>query len=692
MKCNPLLKDSVLPLFSSISPEHVAEAMQTVLNNCYSTVERIVSTQDVSWNTVYYPLMIAENALQRTWSLIAHLNSVSNNLKWRKVYEDNVLFISEYKTWISQHFGLYTVYQILRNHDTYPYLNIMQKKVLNNAINNFRYSGVTLSKSKKKRYLHIQSELSKLSFNYANNVFDATASWSKLISEKTKLSGIPDQQLEIASLEAKNRGHKGWIFTLQYPSYSSVLLYCDNRELREEMYWAFNTRASDQGPDRGQWDNTLIIDAILTLRHESAKILGFNNYFEKSLVNRMVRYPEQVFNFLTYLYKKIYHNGYQEFIEIENFAKKKYSCMSLKPWDVLYFREKQKKYLFSIDHEKLRFYFPENIVLNGIFTIVNCIYGISIKERYNIETWHPDVRFFDIFDNLGEWKGGFYLDLYHRDNKFEGAWMDDLVSFMYYKDDPVNQKPIACLICSFDPVRRGTNTYFFTHNNIVTLFHEFGHVLHHIMTCINIPEISGIRGIPWDLIELPSQLMEKFCWESDILQLISMNFETKRSLSNATINNLLKTKLFFSSSDLLHQIMYGLFDARIHYEYIPGKSGQVLKIFNEVRKKILAHSNAMDWERFPHSFLHIFSNDYAAGYYSYLLSDVLASNVWMRFKKLGILHPSIGKLFFNDILSIGSVINLEKCLMDFCGHEITVESILEHYNVPTHKVVYNKYK
>ncbi|URJ29766.1 M3 family metallopeptidase [Blochmannia endosymbiont of Camponotus sp.] len=681
MHNDSLFHSFVFPLFSSIDPKYIKESIQQVLTNCYNTVDQVVSKENITWDTLYYPLMIAENELQRTWSPIAHLNSVKHNLELRKVYEESLLLISEYKNWVDQHYGLYKSYQLLQNGDSYQQLSIIQKKVINNILCNFRLSGVDLSLNQKKKCIRITSRLSRLSLSYANNVFDATLGWSKLITEKKVLSGIPEGRLENARLEAQAHGEKGWLFTLQYPSYSSVLLYCDTQVLREELYWAFNTRASDQGPNSGRWDNTIIMDEILALRHELAQILGFNNYLEKSLMKRMIQNPEQAFNFLTSLSTQICHNEYKEFLEIKNFAKTQYSCVSLNPWDLAYYREKRKQYLFSIIPEELRYYFPEKKVLHGMFLVVNRIYGIFIKERCNVETWHPDVRFFDIFDDENKWMGGFYLDLYLRKDKREGAWMDELVGMMYRKD-AISQKPIAYLTCNFSRLDDKKSSCLLTHNDVITLFHEFGHVLHHVMTRIDVPEISGINGVPWDAVELPSQFMEKFCWEPDVLRLISSHYKTKEPLPDCVINNLLKIKTYQSSSYLLRQVIYGLFDLRVHYEYVPGERGNALKVFNEVVKKISTHNFPKNWERFPHSFIHIFSDDYGAGYYSYLWADMLASNIWYRFKKSGILSPEIGKIFLNNIIALGGVIDLKQCLIEFCERAVTIESMLRYYKVP----------
>lgn len=523
-------------------------------------------------------------------------------------------------------------------------------------------------------------KLSQLSINYANNVFNATSNWSKLITDKKILSGIPRDMLEIARLKAVENGKKnGWLFTLQYPSYSTIILYCDTAELREELYWAFNTRASDEGPNAGKWDNTVVMDEILSLRYESARILGFNNYLERSLITKMIRSPKQIFNFLTNLYTYMHGNERQELLEIQNFSKKYYSYNCLKPWDIAYFREKRKQYLFSFKDEELRFYFPENVVLNGMFIVVNCIYNITIKERYNIDAWHPDVRFFDIYDQSGEWRGGFYLDIYCRQDKYEGAWMNEYVGLMY-RHGAAHQRPIAYLVCNFEVSKDENKLCLLTHNDVVVLFHEFGHVLHHVMTRIDIPTLSGINGIPQDAIELPSQLMEKFCWEFDVLQLISMHCITKKPLPQNVIYNLLKTNMYHASSRLLRQIVYGFFDLRLHYDCFPVKPGKILTVFNEVQQKISVYPT-VSWDRFSHSFVHIFSDDYAAGYYSYVWAEMLALNVWRRFQMAGIFNEKIGGLFLKNVLELGASIDLSRCLINFCEKKITIRPMLEYYGV-----------
>lgn len=669
------------PKFFPFKSQHIKVDIKKSLDDCYNVVDQIISQKhSINWDTVYYPLMIVENELQRVWSPVVHLYSVQhNNLELRKVYEYGLFKVSEYRNWINQNYGLYKCYQSLYRSDAYQKLSIIQKKTIDNVLSRFKLSGVLLSLKKKKCYRNMIFRLSQLSTNYVDNVFNATLGWHKLITDQRVLSGIPHFALEMARLKAKEYKKKGWLFTLQYPSYSAIISHCDTAELREELYWAFNTRASDQGPNAGKWDNTLIMKEILALRYESSKILGFNSYLEKSLKKKMVQNSQQVFNFLINLYKNVRNDEKKELLEIQYFAKKYYSCNCLKPWDIEYFREKQKQHFFCINHEALRLYFPENVVLDGMFSVVNDLYNITIKQRDNIDTWNADVRFFDIYDDIGEWRGGFYLDLYMRKNKYEGAWMGEFVSLMYRKEE-CHQRPITYLICNFELLKNDEKLCLLTHNDVVVLFHEFGHVLHHIMTRVDIPEISGINGVPQDAVELPSQIMEKFCWEPYVLRLISNHCVTKKSLSDDIIINLLKTKMYQASSYLLRQVIYGLFDLCIHHKYIPENSEKVFTIFNKITKKISMYP-IVDWDRFTHSFVHIFSNDYAAGYYTYLWSEMLVLNIWKKFQVAGIFNIKVGKLFLKNVLEVGISIDALKCLTDFCQEKITIEPMLQYYRI-----------
>lgn len=674
-----------LPLFSSIQIDQINNLIQKKIAYCYNTVDQILSnTKNTTWNDFHYPLMIAENSLKKIWSPVVHLNSVKNDPILRTIYKKNLLNILEYKHWITHHHALYKSYQKLKYNNSYRFLNSIEKSALNKTLLNYLLSGICLSSNKKKHYKYITSQLTKLSISYANNVLDSTSNWKKLITDKNLLSGIPDSHLKLAKLTAQINHKKGWLFTLQHSNYESILSYCNNTDLRKEFYWAFSTRASNQGPNAGKWDNTEIMNEIIFLRQELAQLLGFNNYFEKSLKTKMAKNPKQVFNFLSNLSKHTNEHAKKEFLEIQNFARQYYSHFPLNPWDITYYKKKQKYHFLSKTTDtELSCYFPKKQVLIGMFTIAKYIFNITIKQRKNIDTWHPDVQFFDIFDQNNQWKGGFYLDLYLRNNKYEGAWTDIYTDMMYYKDNTQYQRPIVYLICNFNPPINSKIPCLLTHNNIITLFHEFGHVLHHILTSINIPSISGIHGVPEDTVEIPSQFMEKLCWNPNVLKLISIHYKTKQPLSNDIINNILKLKTHHSSLNLLKQIIYGLFDFKIHYENSYKNKINISEIFNSIIRNTCPYYPIMHTDRFPHSFTHIFSDDYAGGYYSYLWSDMIASYIWYYSKKKSeLINIQTGNLLLDSMLNLSISTDIKKYFYSIFHANITTKSILQYYNIP----------
>lgn len=502
---NPLLTSFTLPPFSAIQPEHVVPAVTKALEDCRVAVEKAVA-QDApyTWDNLVQPLSEVDDRLGRLFSPVSHLNSVKNSPELRQAYEQTLPLLSEYSTWVGQHEGLYQAYRNLKE-NSYEALSAPQKKAVDNALRDFELSGIGLSKEKQKRYGEIASRLSELGSTYSNNVLDATMGWSKLITDESDLSGMPESALAAAKAQAEAKGQDGWLLTLDIPSYLPVMTYCDNPALREEMYRAYSTRASDQGPNAGKWDNSEIMAEELALRHELAQLLGFSSYADKSLATKMAENPAQVTDFLTDLAKRARPQAEKELEQLRAFAKKEYGIDELNPWDLTWYGEKQKQHLYAISDEQLRPYFPAERAVNGLFEVVKRIYGITAKERHDVDVYHPDVRFFDLFDESGELRGSFYLDLYARENKRGGAWMDDCVGQMRLADGSL-QKPVAWLTCNFNRPVSGKPALF-THDEVTTLFHEFGHGLHHMLTRIETPGVSGISGVPWDAVELPSQFM-----------------------------------------------------------------------------------------------------------------------------------------------------------------------------------------
>ncbi|MCP1107578.1 oligopeptidase A [Serratia nevei] len=676
---NPLLTPFSLPPFSAIRPEDIVPAVQSALADCRAAVERVVAQPGpFTWDNLCQPLAESDDRLSRIWSPIGHLNSVKNSPELRAAYEQALPLLSEYGTWVGQHEGLYQAYRSLKEGAAFEALSVPQRKAVDNALRDFELSGIGLSADKQQRYGEIVARLSELGSTYSNNVLDATMGWSKLITDEAELSGLPESALAQAQAMAQAKEQDGWLLTLDMPSYLPVLTYADNRALREEMYRAFATRASDQGPNAGKWDNSDVMAETLALRHELAQLLGFDTYADKSLATKMAESPEQVIGFLSDLAKRARPQAEQELAQLRAFAKQHYGVDELEAWDITYYGEKQKQHLFSISDEQLRPYFPEQRVVEGLFDVVKRIYGITAKERKDVETWHPDVRFFDLFDASGELRGSFYLDLYARENKRGGAWMDDCVGSLR-KADGTLQKPVAYLTCNFNrPL--GDQPALFTHNEVTTLFHEFGHGLHHMLTQIDTAGVSGINGVPWDAVELPSQFMENWCWEPEALAFISGHYQSGEPLPKAMLDKLLAAKNYQAALFILRQLEFGLFDFRMHFEYSPEKGAQILPTLAEV-KKMVAVVPSPSWGRFPHAFSHIFAGGYAAGYYSYLWAEVLSADAYSRFEEEGIFNAETGKSFLDNILSRGGSEEPMALFKRFRGREPQLDAMLRHYGI-----------
>ncbi|WP_368926348.1 oligopeptidase A [Serratia marcescens] len=676
---NPLLTPFSLPPFSAIRPEDIVPAVQSALADCRAAVERVVAQPGpFTWDNLCQPLAESDDRLSRIWSPIGHLNSVKNSPELRAAYEQALPLLSEYGTWVGQHEGLYQAYRSLKEGAAFETLSVPQRKAVDNALRDFELSGIGLSADKQQRYGEIVARLSELGSTYSNNVLDATMGWSKLITDEAELSGLPESALAQAQAMAQAKEQDGWLLTLDMPSYLPVLTYADNRALREEMYRAFATRASDQGPNAGKWDNSEVMAETLALRHELAQLLGFDTYADKSLATKMAESPEQVIGFLSDLAKRARPQAEQELAQLRAFAKQHYGVDELDAWDITYYGEKQKQHLFSISDEQLRPYFPEQRVVEGLFEVVNRIYGITAKERKDVDTWHPDVRFFDLFDANGELRGSFYLDLYARENKRGGAWMDDCVGSLR-KADGTLQKPVAYLTCNFNrPL--GDQPALFTHNEVTTLFHEFGHGLHHMLTQIDTAGVSGINGVPWDAVELPSQFMENWCWEPEALAFISGHYQSGEPLPKAMLDKLLAAKNYQAALFILRQLEFGLFDFRMHFEYSPEKGAQILPTLAEV-KKMVAVVPSPSWGRFPHAFSHIFAGGYAAGYYSYLWAEVLSADAYSRFEEEGIFNAATGKSFLDNILSRGGSEEPMALFKRFRGREPQLDAMLRHYGI-----------
>ncbi len=675
---NPLLENSVLPQFSKIKPEHIQPAIEQLIQECRDTTEKVLKQSHFTWENFCQPLSEVNDRLSKAWSPVSHLNAVKNSNELREAYQTCLPLLSEYGTWVGQHKGLYEAYLQLKNSPEFVNYSVAQKKAVENSLRDFQLSGISLPEEQQKRYGEIVSRLSELSSQFSNNVLDATMGWEKIVTDENQLKGLPESALQAAKLSAESKGLEGYRFTLEYPSYIPVLTYCENRELREEMYRAFVTRASEQGPNAGKWDNTSIIEETLKLRYELAKLLGFETYADLSLATKMAESPEQVLDFLNNLAKGAKEQGKNELCELKNFAYDNYGVTYFEPWDISFYSEKQKQSLFAINDEELRPYFPEQRVISGLFEVVKRVFNIRAVERHEIDTWHPDVRFFDLVDEKDQVRGRFYLDLYAREHKRGGAWMDDCIGRKLKADGQI-QTPVAYLTCNFNkPI--GDKPALFTHDEVTTLFHEFGHGIHHMLTQIDVGDVSGINGVPWDAVELPSQFMENWCWEEEALAFISGHYQTHEPLPKEKLNQLIKAKNFQSAMFMLRQLEFGLFDFRLHYEYDPTKGARVLDISKQVKEQVSV-IKSVEWQRTANSFSHIFGGGYAAGYYSYLWAEVLSSDAFSRFEEEGIFNPVTGKSYLDEILTRGGSEEPMVLFERFRGRKPSLDALLRHKGI-----------
>ncbi|HHQ4939153.1 TPA: oligopeptidase A [Aeromonas veronii] len=676
---NPLLTMDSLPPFSQIKPEQVQPAVIQAIADCKQKISDVLAQRDPhTWDSLIAPLEEVNDRLSRIWSPVSHLNSVLNSEALREAHDACLPLLSEFQTYVGQHEGLYQAYLALSQSDDFPLLSGAQRKEIQNTLRDFRLSGIGLPAEAQQRYGEIQARLSELASRFSNNVLDATQGWHKLVADEAELAGLPDSVRAAARQMAELKGKEGWLFTLDIPSYLPVMMYADNRELRAEMYEAFTTRASDQGPNAGKWDNSAIMSELLTLRRELAQLLGFANYAELSLATKMADKTEQVVSFLTDLAAKSLPQGKAELEEIRAFAAEQHGQSELAAWDLAYYAEKLKQHKFSISDEQLRPYFPASKVVKGLFEVVKRVFGMKVRERLGIDTWHPDVRFYDIFDAEDELRGSFYLDLYAREHKQGGAWMDVCLGRRYRQDGSL-QKPVAYLTCNFNGPVDGKPALF-THNEVVTLFHEFGHGIHHMLTRIDVAGVAGINGVAWDAVELPSQFLENWCWESEALAFISGHYETGEPLPADLLEKMLTARNFQAAMQMLRQLEFALFDFRLHQEFDPANPAQLPALLDEVRSQV-AVMTPPAFNRFQHSFSHIFAGGYAAGYYSYKWAEVLSADAFSRFEEEGIFNPATGQSFLKNILEKGGSKEPMELFRAFRGREPKVDALLRHSGI-----------
>ena len=665
-----------LPLFSSIKPAQIKPAIEKAIANCKLEIDEVVASKDYSYANLVQRLEEVDDNLSKMWSPVSHMNSVVSSDELREAHDACLPLLSEYGTWVGQHEGLYNAYVALKASNEYAELDEQRQKVIDNAIRDFTLSGVALPSEEKKRYADIQAKLSELSSTFSNNVMDATMGWSKHVTDEATLSGMPESARDAAAQAAHQKDLQGWLFTLDIPSYLPVMLYADNAELREEMYRAYATKASDQGPNAGKWDNTEIIQQTLALRSEIAQLLGFGSYSERSLATKMADSTGQVTGFLRDLAAKSKPQAEKELEEVRAYAKDTHGVTELNAWDLPYYSEKLKQEKYTISDEMLRPYFPEDKVLSGLFEVVHRLYGLKIIEQPGIDTWHKDVRYFTITDSADALRGSFYLDLYARAKKRGGAWMDEC-RVRREKLDGELQLPVAYLTCNFNaPV--GDKPALFTHDEVVTLFHEFGHGIHHMLTKMSVAGVSGINGVPWDAVELPSQFLENWCWEEDALNFISGHFETGEPLPADLLDRMLAARDYQAAMQMVRQLEFSLFDFLLHSE--SGDNVDVQAILNSVRAEVAVNTPPA-FNRFQHSFGHIFAGGYAAGYYSYKWAEVLSADAYSKFEEDGIFNQETGKAFLENILEMGGSRAPMDLFVAFRGREPNVDALLRHSGI-----------
>ncbi|MDV6346334.1 M3 family metallopeptidase [Nitrosomonas sp. Is35] len=694
---NPLLDFSGLPCFAEIKNEDITPAIEALLQENRAVIDKVRADDKAStWQTFVQPMTDANERLSRAWGQVSHLNAVMNTPELRETYNANLPLITQFYAELSQDVRLFEKFKQLRASAEFDQLTPARKRIIDNELRDFRLGGAELPAEKKQRFLQIQEELSKLTSTFSDNLLDATNAYSLLIEDAEKVAGIPDDVLQSAQQLAVADGKTGWKFTLHMPSYLPVLQYADNRDLREQMYRAYATRASefDSQGDSSK-DNMPLINKILELRREAAQMLGYDNYAEVSLATKMATSPQQVLDFLTKLAAKAKPYAVGDLQALQQFAAEKLNLPGLEAWDLAYVSEKLRQERYAFSDQEVKQYFPEDKVLTGMFKVVEKLYGIRITlaaPARNIQRWHPDVKFFDIHDANSQLIGQFYLDLYARPTKRGGAWMDDAITRRRIDNQQTGkngiQLPVAYLTCNFSaPVTMDDQPRpaLFTHNEVIVLFHEFGHGLHHLMTKVEDLGVSGINGVEWDAVELPSQFMENFCWEWDVLTGMTQHIETGESLPKALFDKMIKAKNFQSGLQMLRQIEFALFDMHVHFDFKPDGDRTVLQLLDDIRNQV-AVIIPPDFNRFPNSFAHIFAGGYAAGYYSYKWAEVLSADAYSMFEETasdGVVNAATGSHFLEEILAVGGSRSALESFIAFRGREPELDALLRHSGMET---------
>ena len=675
---NPLLENRVLPGFGHILPEHVVPAVSHILDRNRETLQGLLSGyREYSWDSLIVPLEDMEDRLNKCWSPVRHLHSVADSEALRKAYNECLPMLTEYSTDLMQNNELYRAYRLLAEGEQFEQLNPVQKKVITNSLRDFELSGVALDPAKKIEFKQVEQQLSELQTKFEENLLDATHGWTLHLTDGGRLAGLPHSALAQAAQAAREKQLDGWLFTLDFPSYYPLMQYAEDATLRQEMYAAYVTRASDIGPCAGRWDNSTVMEKILALRQQKASLLGFSSYSQYSLARKMAGSETEVLGFLEDLARHSKATAVTEYQQLCEFARTEYNVTQLNAWDIAFYSEKLRKHLFDFSQEQLKPWFPADQVINGLFNLVTRLYGLQIRKLEGIEVWHPDVLFYEIRDHKDNVRGSFYLDLYARQHKRGGAWMDECVTRRRHAAGL--QLPVAYLNCNFTPPLNGQPSLL-THDEVTTLFHEFGHGLHHMLTLVDYTPVAGINGVPWDAVELPSQIMENWCWERELIDVMARHHITGEPLPDSLYNKMLQAKNFQSGMQMVRQLEFALFDFRLHGKSVQ-TSAQIQQLLDEVRRETSVITPP-PFNRFQHSFSHIFAGGYAAGYYSYKWAEVLSADAFSKFEEEGIFSRETGDRFMRTFLEQGGARDPMDLFVEFRGRKPDVGALLRHSGIP----------
>jgi len=663
------------PQFQSLAYDQIEQRLDDYLARGRELIKQLGTDAAPSWAELIEPEESLHDELERMWSPVSHLNSVLNSDELRAAYNACLPKLSQYHTELGQNLALYEKTRELKDSDSFSSLSLAQQKTINNRLRDFGLSGVALADDKKKRFMEISLQLSKLQNKFSENVLDSTNAWEKLITDEAELKGMPEHAIAAAKERAEKADREGWLLNLEFPTYYAVITFADSESLREEIYTAFSTRASNQGPHDVKYNNDELIKEILALRQEKAALLGFDSYADFSVVTKMVESPEQVIEFLKDLAQRALPLAKNEMQELKTFAKETDNKEVFNAWDASYYSDKLKQQRYAISEEDLKPYFPASKTIPGMFEVVARLFGVRITRVDNSDVWHDDVECYEIRDSADQLRGEFYMDNYARANKRGGAWMDVAVSRRRIDGEHV-QVPIAYLTCNLTPPV-GDDPALLTHNEVTTLFHEFGHGLHHMLTMVDAPDVAGISGVEWDAVELPSQFLENWCWEREALDLISEHYQTGDKIPDELLQKAQKARNFQSAMQMVRQLEFSLFDMRIHFESRDGQEVDVQNVLDQVRAEV-AVTKVPDFNRFQNGFSHIFAGGYAAGYFSYKWAEVLSADAFEKFEEDGIFNSDTGYAFMRNILEKGGTENAMTLYENFRGRKPKIDALLRH--------------